>query len=68
MDFLDVLKKNNEEEIKKYLVQYGKCPKPRAPFYFIDKEELDNVRNTVDERTNETDSRNYGKTEIAEQR
>ena len=64
MDFLDVLKENDEEEIKKYLIQYGKCPKPRAPFYFIDKEELDNVRNTVNERSDDTDSRNYCKTEI----
>lgn len=49
MDFLTLLKENNEDEIRKYLFQYGKSPKPRAPF-FIEiqkKEESKDGRNTI---------------------
>ena len=64
MDFLDVLKENDEENIKKYLLQYGKAPKPRAPFYFI--KEGPNVRSSVNAGSNETDPRNYDETEVSE--
>lgn len=64
MEFLDVLKENDEGTIKKYLLQYGKAPKPRAPFYFI--KEGPNVRGTVNAGSNETDPRNYDETEVSE--
>ena len=65
MDFLDVLKENNEDRIKKYLLQYGKSPKPRAPFYFVIKEGL-NVRSTVNAGSDASDSGNYNETEVSE--
>lgn len=67
MDLLEVLKENKEENIKKYLLQYGKSPKPIAPFYFVvDKEEQSNVRNTVNEGSNETDPGSNCEAEITE--
>jgi hypothetical protein len=58
MDFLEVLNRNNEEEIKSYLLQNGKSPKPRAPFYFIKKEAINNGRDeTVNGTINEADTR-----------
>lgn len=57
MEFLDLLKDNKEEDIKKHLIQYGKAPKPHAPFYFELKEEP-NGRSTINAGTNETDSGN----------
>ena len=64
MEFLDVLKENDEEKIKKYLLQYGKAPKPRAPFYFIKEEP--NVRSSVNAGSNEADPGNYNETEVSE--
>ena len=67
MDFLEILRENNEGKIKEYLLQYGKSPKPRAPFYFIlDKEEPKDAGNTVYEGSNETDPGDYCETEITE--
>jgi hypothetical protein len=66
MEFLDVLKENNEESLKKYLIQYGKSPKPRAPFYFLKKEEPNVSRSTVNDGTNETDPGNYCEAEVSE--
>jgi len=64
MEFFDVLKENDEEKIKKYLLQYGKAPKPRAPFYFIKEEP--NVRSSVNAGSNEADPGNYDETEVSE--
>ena len=64
MEFLDVLKENDEDRIKKYLLQYGKAPKPRAPFYFIKEEP--NVRSSVNAGSNEADPGNYNETEVPE--
>lgn len=36
-DFESLLKQNNMEEIRKYLINYGKVSKPYCPFYFVDK-------------------------------
>ena len=42
-DFIDILKRNNEEEIKEYLLRFCKQPKPISPFcYIITKEDNDN--------------------------
>lgn len=39
-DFIDILKRNNEEEIKEYLLRFCKQPKPISPFcYIITKED-----------------------------
>jgi len=67
MDLLEILKENKEENIKKYLLQYGKSPKPIAPFYFVmNKEDHSNVRNTVNERSDDTDSGSNCEAEITE--
>ena len=67
MDFLALLKENNEDEIRKYLFQYGKAPKPIAPFYFkITKEESKDGRNTINAGIDETDPRNNCKAEVTE--
>ena len=67
MDFLKILKDNNEDEMRKYLFQYGKAPKPVAPFYIIleKEEESNNGRNTIITRSDETDPRNNCKTEVS---
>jgi hypothetical protein len=42
-DFIDILKRNNEEEIKEYLLRFCKQPKPISPFCYINtKEDNDN--------------------------
>lgn len=64
MGILEILKENNEESIKKYLIQYGKCPKPISPFYFI--KEGPNVRSTVNAGSDEADPRNYDEAEVSE--
>lgn len=68
MDFLKVLKDNDEKEIKEYLYQYGKAPKPAAPFYFVlDKEASNNGRNTtVNAGIDETNPGNNCETEVTE--
>ena len=40
---IDILKRNNEEEIKEYLLRFCKQPKPISPFCYINtKEDNDN--------------------------
>lgn len=67
MDFISVLKRNNNDEMKNYLFQNGKSPKPVAPFYYILKEEERiNGRETVNGPTDETDTRSDSEAEITE--
>ena len=67
MDLISILKENNEENMKQYLFQYGKSPKPVAPFYFEAKEDYINGRTeTVNGRTNEADSESNHEAEVSE--
>lgn len=34
-DFISILKRNNEDEIRQFILQYGKPPKPFCPIYFF---------------------------------
>lgn len=42
-NYLEVLNKNDEETMRKFLLSNGK-KKPVSPIYFISKEELENDR------------------------
>lgn len=42
-EFDKLLLENNEEEIKKYIVSYGKKPKVTCPICFYDKEYLKQI-------------------------
>ena len=37
-NFMDVLMANNPDQIRDYLIENGKEPKPHCPFYFEKKE------------------------------
>ena len=48
-DFLEVITSNDEEKMRKYLLQNGKKPKPISPFEFsISKDEIDLSNNKED--------------------
>ena len=37
-DFMDVLRRNDEDEIRRFIILYGKKPKPFCPIYFFPSE------------------------------
>lgn len=37
-DFMDILRRNDEDEIRKFIMLYGKKPKPFCPIYFFPSE------------------------------
>ena len=43
--FIDILKDNNEDKLKQFLLENGKKPKPFSPFYFVDS----NIENEKEE-------------------
>lgn len=45
-NFIDILKSNDEDKIKLFLLENGKKQKPFSPFYFINRNtEKDEVEN-----------------------
>lgn len=38
-NFLEILHKNDSNEMQKFLLTNGKKPKPHSPIYFINKDE-----------------------------
>lgn len=39
-NFMDVLKENNPDSMKKFLLENGKKPKPHCPFYLVEEDEI----------------------------
>lgn len=50
-NFLEVLNKNDDNEMKKFLLSEGKKPKPYSPIYFVDKEELEGGKESNGRKT-----------------
>lgn len=46
-NFLEVMKDNNEEKIREYLLHNGKKPKPISPFIFTKVDKDDSMSNNL---------------------
>lgn len=38
-EFMDVLKQNKDDELKKFILLFGKKPKPFSPIYFFESKD-----------------------------
>lgn len=47
-NFLEVMKLNDEDKIRQYLLQNGKKPKPISPFEFTKNDSVDEQKNSID--------------------
>ena len=72
-NFLDILNRNDSNEIKNFLLSDGKKPKPYCPFYFVKGnntekgDQKDGRRKTDNGTVDERDQRSNEETEISEQ-
>lgn len=51
-DFIEVFKSENNEDMVKFLSLYGKNRKPICPFYYLTKEELEQLKEAKDGKDN----------------
>lgn len=51
-NFLEVLNKNDDNEMKKFLLSEGKKPKPHSPIYFVDMEDSEGGKESNGRKTN----------------
>ena len=61
-DFISILKKNDPDSIRKFLLSNGKKPKPYCPFYF-EKTEVDSNGGREHEILDEGNQRSNEETE-----
>ena len=50
IDFLEILRRNNEDEIRMFMLRFGKKPKPFSPIYFFDPQNASMKGDNVNER------------------